>query len=70
MSVEEAARALEAATGVPPFIKKMTRRERQEQNARLRRFLALPPELQEGALRYGENIRASYGGGPISTKRG
>ncbi len=68
MSVEEAARALEAPTGVPPSIRKMTRQERQEQTARLRRFLALPPELQEGALRYGENIRASYKGGPTPIK--
>ncbi len=70
MSVEEAARALEALAGAPPIpsSRKMTRQERQEQTARLRRFLALPPELQEGALRYGENIRASYKGGTIPTK--
>ncbi len=70
MSVEEAARALEAPTGAPPIpsSRKMTRQERQEQDVRLRRFLALSPDLQEGALRYGENIRASYKGVPISIK--
>ncbi len=61
---------IKALTGAPPIpsIRRMTRKERQEQTARLRRFLALSPELQEGALRYGENIRASYKGGPISIK--
>ena len=60
--VEEAARTIEALTGVPPaiFEREMTRRERLEQAARVRRFRALPPRLQEGILRYGENIRLSY----------
>jgi len=62
MSVEEAALVIEALTGVPPMLLRRTRKTRQEQTARLRRFLALPPELQEGALRYAENIQASYCG--------
>jgi len=62
MSVEEAARAIEALTGVPPIppARKMTRKARQEQVARVRRFLALPPQLQEGILRYAENIQKAY----------
>lgn len=73
--VAEAARVIEALTGVPAYYvsagqglasvlpitpNKMTRRERQEQAARIRRFLTLPPQLQEGILRYGENIRKAY----------
>ena len=58
MSVEEAAKVMDDLT--PP--KPMTRQEKREQAERLKRFLALPPELQEGALRYAENIRASYKG--------
>jgi len=60
-AVDEAARAIEAVTGVPPLLEKQaTRKEKLEQAARVRRFLALPPELQEGILRYGENIRKAY----------
>jgi len=60
-AVDEVARAIEAITGVPPLLeKKMTRRERQEQAARVRRFLALPRELQEGVLRYAENMKGAY----------
>lgn len=60
--VEEAAHTIELLTGVPPGGKprRMSRKQRQEQVARVKRFLAMPPELQEGVLRYGENIRASY----------
>jgi hypothetical protein len=60
--VEEAARTIEALTGVPSTIpeKKMARRETREQAARVRRFLSLPPQLQEGILRYGENIQKAY----------
>ena len=57
----EAARIIEAITGVPPKTPlKMTRQERQEQEARVKRFLALPPELQEGVLHYAENMREAY----------
>lgn len=57
----EAARVIERLTGVPPtFPKKLTRKERQEQAARVKRFLALPPQFQEGILRYGENIQRAY----------
>lgn len=58
--LEEAARVVEALTGVPPPWRKLTRREKQEQAARVKRFLALPPQLQEGILRYGENIQKAY----------
>jgi hypothetical protein len=37
----------------------MGRREKQEA-ARVRRFLALPPQLQEGVLRYAENLKKAY----------
>ena len=60
--VAEAAKAIEALTGVPPILleRKMTRKEKQEQAARVKRFLALPPQFQEGILRYGENIQKAY----------
>jgi len=32
-----------------------------EEAARVKRFLALPPQLQEGCLQYAEKIRLSYG---------
>ena len=62
--VTEAARVIEQLTGVSPLLpeRKMTRKERQEQAARVKRFLALPPQLQEGILRYGENIQKAYRG--------
>jgi len=59
----EAAKVIEVLTGVPPTIpelRKMTKREKQEQAARVKRFLALPPQLQEGILKYGENIQKAY----------
>lgn len=40
--------------------RKMTRREKEEELARVRRFLALSPELQEGALQYAEKIKKAY----------
>jgi len=59
--VVEAARIIEQLTGVPPAIReRMTRKEKQEQVARVKRFLALAPTLQEGALQYAERIRQSY----------
>jgi hypothetical protein len=61
----EAANVIELLTGVPPAIpglRKMTRKERREQAARVKRFLALPVSLQEGALQYAEKIRRSYRG--------
>ena len=68
-AVEEAAKVIQALTGVPPAIRvKMTRKERQEQAARVKRFLALPPQLQEGILRYGENIQKAYSGGLTKIK--
>ena len=41
---------------------KPTPMERLKREARLKRFLALPPQLQEGALRYADNIRSAYRG--------
>jgi len=62
--VAEAAQVIYRLTGVPPMPvspeRKMTRKERQEQAARVKRFLALPPQLQEGVLRYAENIQRAY----------
>ena len=60
--LDEAAKTLEFLTGVPPTIPvKMTRKERQERATRVKRFLTLSPQLQEGCLRYAENIKAKYG---------
>jgi len=59
----EVAKIIESLTGVPfsfPVVRRMTRKERQEQAARVRRFLALPVSLQEGALEYAEKIRKAY----------
>ena len=57
----EAARTIERLTGVPPTIRPpRSRKEKREEAERVRRFLALPPELQEGALRYAERIREVY----------
>jgi hypothetical protein len=62
----EAAKVIESLTGVPATIcRPMTRKEKREQDERVRRFLALPPSLQEGALRYGENLRDAYKGGSV-----
>ncbi len=57
-----AARALEELFNVPPQIelRKMTRREKDEQAQRVRRFLAMPVPLQEGCLRYAQNILDAY----------
>jgi len=46
---------------VLPCAKEMTRGERREQAARVRRFVALPPQLQEGCLQYAEKIKLGYG---------
>jgi hypothetical protein len=64
---EEAARIIEQLTGIPPggrrnIGRKMGRREKREQATRVRRFLALSPELQEGVLRYAEKLKRAYGG--------
>ncbi len=60
--VLEAARGIEALLDVPSAIstKRMSRQERQERTARVKRFLALPAELQEGALHYAENMKGAY----------
>ncbi len=57
-----AARALELLFNVPPQLelRKMTRREKDEQAQRVRRFLSLPVPLQEGCLRYAQNILDAY----------
>jgi hypothetical protein len=57
-----AARTLEELFNVPPQpeLRKMKRREKDEQAERVRRFLALPVPLQEGCLRYARNILDAY----------
>lgn len=57
----EAAKVTESPSGLPPAFggRRMGRREKQEA-ARVRRFLALPPQLQEGVLRYAENLKKAY----------
>jgi hypothetical protein len=63
MTIGGLLKGLEELTGVAPGVatlRKMTRKEKQEQAARVKRFLALPPQLQEGILRYGEKIREAY----------
>lgn len=59
---EDITKLMEELTGVPPkpSPRRLTKRERKEQAQRLKRFLALPPQLQEGILKYGENIREVY----------
>lgn len=59
----EAAKIVESLTGAPPTVRKpMTRKEKREQDERVRRFLSFPPQLQEGVLRYGEHLRDAYSG--------
>ena len=62
--IDEVARTIEYLTGVPPKPRNpavpATRKERRSQAERVRLFKSLPPELQEGALRYAERTRASY----------
>jgi hypothetical protein len=57
-----AARTLEELFNVPPQpeLRKMKKQEKNEQAERVRRFLALPVPLQEGCLRYAQNILDVY----------
>jgi len=57
-----AARTIEELFNVPPQqeLRKMTKHEKDEQAERMRRFLALPVPLQEGCLRYAQNILDAY----------
>ena len=57
-----AARTLEEMFNVPPQpeLRKMKKQEKNEQAERVRRFLALPVQLQEGCLRYARNILDAY----------
>jgi hypothetical protein len=61
----QAARTLEELFSVPPQpeLRKMTKREKDEQAQRVRRFMALPVPLQEGCLRYAQNILDAYKSG-------
>jgi len=73
MGTDDMGRMVEGLTGVPPKPpsprRSLTRREKKEQSARVRRFLSLPPQLQEGILKYGESIRQAYAkGGLTKTK--
>jgi len=66
--VAEAARVIERLTGVPPGGRRLcigqggrgSPRERRAERARLARFQRLSPELQEGCLRYAEQMLRSY----------
>jgi len=63
----EASKIIESLTGVPSTVRRpMTRKEKREQDERVRRFLALPPQLQEGVLRYGEHLRDAYRGTSVN----
>ena len=57
-----AARVLEELFNVSPQpeLRKMTKQKKDEQAERVRRFLALPVPLQEGCLRYAQNILDAY----------
>jgi len=57
-----AAKVLEELFNAPPQpgLRKIARREKEEQDQRVRRFLALPVPLQEGCLRYAQNILHAY----------
>lgn len=72
MGANDIARMVEELTGVPPKPpsprRPLTRREKEEQSARVRRFLSLPPQLQEGILKYGESIRQAYDKGDLTKK--
>jgi hypothetical protein len=59
---EDITKLMEELTGIsaPTPSKRLTRKEKKEQAGRVRRFLALPPPLQEGILRYGERLREAY----------
>ena len=56
---------MEQLTGVPApqQTRRLSKEERKKQAERVRRFLALPSPLQEGILKYGENIREAYSSG-------
>jgi len=60
--ISEAAKSVEVIGGTPASAApiRISRKEKHEQAARVRRFLSLPPELQEGVLRYGEQIQKAY----------
>ncbi|MFW6125487.1 MAG: hypothetical protein ACOC58_00115 [Chloroflexota bacterium] len=58
--VVEAARVIEQLTGVPPTLHLPRRRPTRADRERVERFLALPAELQEGALRYAERVRDAF----------
>ena len=57
-----AARTLEELFKIPPQaeLRKMKKQGKDEQAQRVRRFLALPVTLQEGCLRYAQNIMDAY----------
>jgi len=67
VEVEEAARAIEALTGIPyrgPAVgRAVTRKERRAQRERVREFLGLPVPLQEACLRYARQVRKAYTSG-------
>ena len=60
--VVRAAQLIESLTRLPLTASGngISLKERQEQDERVKRFLALPAPLQEGVLRYGERLREAY----------
>lgn len=64
MNEEDLLKDTDDLPGIPtPHAAK--KRLSREERARLERFLKLPPALQEGVLKYGENIRKKYSDGGI-----
>jgi hypothetical protein len=52
-------------TGMSAATRLANKKLDREERARVERFLKLPPALQEGVLKYGENIRKKYSDGGI-----
>lgn len=60
MSNSDLLKDVEELTGVVPLPGARRKKLTREEIARVERFLRLPPKLQEGILKYGENIRQRY----------
>ena len=58
----DAAKVMEALSGVPPMLLKrvMSKKEKHEQAERVKKFLSLPVPLQQGCLKYAQNIMDAY----------
>ena len=60
MNEGDLSKDMEDLTGMSATTRLGKKRISREERARLERFLRLPPALQEGVLKYGENIRKKY----------